>query len=103
MCAGHIENIVSGLVECRELLTKLKSDSTPNPIVFLLESQNIISSINSKCELLLKTSKIISEHISKPFEDQFNQNSNQLIEHDPGKRGPVISSSQKQYLIAIGQ
>ncbi|KAL4149758.1 hypothetical protein QTP88_003626 [Uroleucon formosanum] len=38
LCAGHIEDIVSNLVECRALLTKLKSDSTPNSIIFLLES-----------------------------------------------------------------
>ncbi|KAL4152659.1 hypothetical protein QTP88_000492 [Uroleucon formosanum] len=102
LCAGHIEHIVSNLVECRALLTKLKSYSTPNPIIFLLESQHIINNINSKCELFLRSSKTISQNISNTFEDQLNQNSNQLIEHDPGKRGPVITSSQKQYLIAIG-
>lgn len=63
MCAGHIEDIVSHLIECKELLKKLKSDSTPNPIVFLLESQHIISNINSKCGLFLKTSKTVSQHI----------------------------------------
>lgn len=93
---------MADLVECKALLTKLKSDSTPNPIVFLLESEHIISNLNSKCELFLKTSKMVSEHVSKPFDDQLNQNSNDLIEHDPGKRDRVITLSQKQYLIAIG-
>jgi len=102
LCAGHIEDIVLNLVECRALLTKLKSDSTPNPIIFLLESQHIISNIISKCELLLRTSKIISQHVSNLFDDQLNQHSNQLIEHDPGKRGPAITSFQRQYLITIG-
>lgn len=63
LCAGHIQDIVSNLVECRALLEKLKSDSTPNPITFLLESQHIISNINSKCELFLRTPKEISQHV----------------------------------------
>lgn len=83
-------------------MTKIKSDPTPNPIIFFLESQGIINIIKSKCELFLKTSNIVSQNIPKQFEEQSNHQSNHLIEHDPSKRGPVITLSQKQYLIAIG-
>lgn len=38
LCASQLEDIVSDLVECRKILTKIKSDLTPNPIIFLLES-----------------------------------------------------------------
>nr|XP_047138366.1 uncharacterized protein LOC124814591 [Hydra vulgaris] len=64
-CAGQFENIISNLVECKVILKKMKTDPSPNPIVFLLESWQIINNIYSKCELFLKTSGVISNNISE--------------------------------------
>lgn len=103
-CAGKLENIVADLSECAIILSKLKSESIPNPIIFLLESIQIISRIKSNSKEFLKNANILSEQFSKASESSKPVNNiiDNIINHDPGSRGSVASTSQRQYLIALG-
>lgn len=103
-CAGKLENIVADLSECGIILSKLKSESIPNPIIFLMESIQIISRIKSNSKEFLKNANILSEQFSKASESSkpvINIIDN-IINHDLGSRGSVASTSLRQYLIALG-
>ncbi|KAL4118970.1 hypothetical protein QTP88_011848 [Uroleucon formosanum] len=103
-CAGKLENIVADLSECGIILSKLKSESIPNPIIFLLESIQIISRIKSNSKEFLKNANILSEQFSKASETSKPVNNifDNIINHDPGSRGSVSSTSLREYLIALG-
>jgi len=80
----------------------VKSDPYPNPIIFILESIQIISTVKDKAiQFLINLKKVVHKMTSVE-----NQNENyifdNLISHDPGKRGPITSSPQRQYLINLG-
>jgi len=47
-CAGQLENLINDFNLCRTLLSKVKSDPYQNPIIFILESIQIISSVKDK-------------------------------------------------------
>lgn len=51
-----MENIASNLTHCNTIISRLKTESLPHPIKFLLESQQIIEYIKIKCELFSKMS-----------------------------------------------
>ncbi|XP_065673449.1 uncharacterized protein LOC136090585 [Hydra vulgaris] len=103
-CAGQLENIVTDLSECGTILSKLKSERVPNPVIFLLESIQVISRIKSSSKEFLKNANILSEQISKSPESSkpINNIIDNIINHDPGSRDSVASASQRQYLIALG-
>lgn len=56
-CAGQLENLINDFNLCGVILTKLKNDTLPNPIIFLLESIQIISIIKSKAKQCLINAK----------------------------------------------
>lgn len=103
-CAGQLENILADLTECSTIFCKLKTEALPNPIIFILESVQIISKIlNSKSKEFLKNSNIVLEQFSESTATSSSNNIiDEFINHDPGCRGPIISTSQRQYLIALG-
>lgn len=107
LCAGQMENIASNLTHCHTIISKLKTEALPNPITFLLDSQQIIESLKTKCELFLHNVKLVSQNISQT--ELLNKPSNSnisvfnyLVAHDPGNRIPITTSSQRQYLISLG-
>lgn len=55
---------MSNLTHCNNLITKLKAEVLPNPILFFLESQQIIENIKIKSEIFLKNVNIVSHNIS---------------------------------------
>jgi len=103
LCAGQLENIFADLTECGIVLSKLKTEVLPNPIKFILESVQIISRIKSKSKDFLKNANIVLEQFSESTVTSLSNNIiDEFINHDPGGRGPIISTSQRQYLIALG-
>lgn len=65
LCAGQMEDIVSNLVHCNTIATKLKTETLPNPITVILESQQIIERIKLKSEIFLKNAKLVAQNISQ--------------------------------------
>ncbi|KAL4120005.1 hypothetical protein QTP88_012753 [Uroleucon formosanum] len=103
LCAGQLENIFAELTECSIVLSKLKTEVLPNPIKFILDSVQIISRIKSKSKVFLKNANIVLEKFSESTVTSLSNNIiDEFINHDPGGRGPIISTSQRQYLIALG-
>ncbi|KAL4112340.1 hypothetical protein QTP88_016149 [Uroleucon formosanum] len=103
LCAGQLENIFADLTECGIVLSKLKTEVLPNPIKFILDSVQIISRIKSKSKVFFKNANIVLEKFSGGTVTSLSNNIiDEFINHDPGGRGPSISTSQCQYLIALG-
>ncbi|KAL4083444.1 hypothetical protein QTP88_028760 [Uroleucon formosanum] len=103
LCAGQLENIFADLTECGIVLSKLKTEVLPNPIKFILDSVQIISRIESMTKVFLKNANIVLEKFSEGTVTSLSNNIiDESINHDPGGRGPIISTSQRQYLIALG-
>ncbi|KAF0739482.1 zinc finger MYM-type protein 1-like, partial [Aphis craccivora] len=101
-CAGQLENLINDFNLCNTLLSKVKSDPYPNPIIFILESIQVISTIKDKAIQFLINSKKVVEKMTSVENENENYVFDDLIFHDPGKRGPVTSSPQRQYLINLG-
>lgn len=40
-CAGQLENLINDFNSCTAIVSKMKNDTHPNPIIFLLESIQI--------------------------------------------------------------
>lgn len=107
LCAGQMEDIVSNLTHCNIIISKLKTEALPNPITFLLESQQIIERIKTKSEIFLQSVKLVSQNIfqSELLNKASNSSdsaSNYLVAHDPGQRISITTSAQRQYLISLG-
>ncbi|KAL4091808.1 hypothetical protein QTP88_026437 [Uroleucon formosanum] len=103
LCAGQMEDLVSNLNECNTLLSKFKEDTLPNPIMFMLESQQVINRIKLKSECFLKNAKDLLDNLSDPSDHiQSVSKPNYFVEHDPGRRCDITSSSQRQYLLSLG-
>ncbi|XP_047142897.2 uncharacterized protein LOC124817134 [Hydra vulgaris] len=97
-----IEKLVSSFKECSQLLTKLKTDSEPNPISFLVETSHIINLIkNESTQYLLTTEEVLNNLLANDAIESENI-SNSIPEHDPGKREIVKSSAQRKYLLSLG-
>lgn len=84
------------------ILSKLKTDTLPNPVIFLLESIQVINTIKTKAKQFLIDAKNISQKMTSIESLNKNYIFGDLTSHDPGNRGPVTSSSQRQYLINLG-
>ncbi|KAL4084673.1 hypothetical protein QTP88_027600 [Uroleucon formosanum] len=75
----------------------------PNPIMFMLESQQVINRIKLKSECFLKNAKDLLDNLSDPSDHiQSVSKPNYFVEHDPGRRCDITSSSQRQYLLSLG-
>lgn len=102
-----MEDIVSNLTHCNTLISKLKAEVLPNPIIFLLESQQIIENIKTKSEIFLKNVELVSHNISQSeslykHPNSRDSESKYLVAHDPGNRISITTSAQRQYLISLG-
>jgi hypothetical protein len=74
--------------ECGTILSKLKIEALPNPIIFILESVQIISRIKSKSEEFLKNAYIVLQQFSEgTVTSLLNNIIDKFINHDPGDRG----------------
>lgn len=103
LLCGQMENVFADLTECSIVLSKLKTEALPNPIIFILKSVQIIIRIKSKSKEFLKNAIIVLEQFSEGTVTLLSNNIiDKFINHDPGGRGPIISTSQRQYLIALG-
>lgn len=65
VCAGILKSLVNRFQECSRLLTKIKNESSPNPISFLVETSHIITSIKIESkQYLLTTEHVISSLVA---------------------------------------
>jgi len=86
-CAGMLETIINNFQECNALLTKLKTESSPNPISFLVNTSEIVSSLMIKSEKYIEITEKVPNNLLKSSPDKENDNIiDHFIEHDPGKR-----------------
>ncbi|XP_065669871.1 uncharacterized protein LOC136088851 [Hydra vulgaris] len=100
-CAGMLESPINNFQECNLLLTKLKTESYPNPILFLVSTSLIVSSIKKESEKYIAISKQVLSALVSPSHEEINGNADFFIEHDPGKQTIVKSSSQMKYLLGL--
>lgn len=56
-CAGMIDNLTHDFQECISLLSNLKSDTSPNPISFLVNTSEIMMSIQFKFKKCITMAK----------------------------------------------
>lgn len=104
-CAGQLNLLTNEVKECDFLLDKIKTDTFPNPILFLINTIEIVKSIQIIADSFIKNaSGILTRKTKNEVTDiLYDQTDfNKLIDHDPGRRGQVLSSSQRQYLISLG-
>lgn len=102
-CAGMIESLVNNFQECSTLLSKLKTENSPNPISFLVSTSHIVSSIKEESEKYLAISKqVLNSLVSLSHVISNEGNVDYFLEHDPGKRTTVKSSAQRKYLLSLG-
>ncbi|KAF0705929.1 52 kDa repressor of the inhibitor of the protein kinase-like, partial [Aphis craccivora] len=86
VCAGILESLVNRFQERSILLTKIKNESSPNPISFLVETSHIITSIKIESkQYLLTTEQVLSSLIANETVESGNI-LDSFPEHDPGKR-----------------
>lgn len=104
-CAGQLKLLVNEVKECDFLLDKIKTETFPNPVLFLINSVQKVRTIQNIAEIFLKNASDIltrttSNNLTDILYDQTEYNS--LINHDPGKREKIVTSSQRHYLISLG-
>jgi len=59
-CAGQLENLINDFNLCGVILTRLKNETSSNPLIFLLESIQVISMSKSKAKQYLINAKNVS-------------------------------------------
>ncbi|XP_029342231.1 zinc finger MYM-type protein 1-like [Acyrthosiphon pisum] len=102
-CVGQFSALLCMLSECNNLLTKVTNVSIPNPISFLTESISMISSVKEKSnEFLNMATSVLTSELSLGNNNGNNNIIDKLLDHDPGKREKVQSSSQRNYLLSLG-
>ena len=63
----------------------------------------MINRIKLKSECFLKNAKVVLYSLSDPSDHiQSVSKPNYFVEHDPGRRCDITSSSQRQYLLSLG-
>lgn len=98
-----LETIINSFQECNALLTKLKTEISPNPISFLVNTSEIVSSLRIKSEKYIEITEKVINNLLKPSPERENDNIIiNFLEHDPGKRKRVESLSQRKYLLSLG-
>lgn len=103
MCAGQLENIVKELTLCGIILTKLKSYTLPNPIIFILESVQVINQIKSSCDIFLEDGNILLDKFAETSHSSLPENNtDDFLNHDPGSQNSIHTTSQRQQLITLG-
>jgi len=102
-CAGMIEHLIHNFQECNLLLSKLKSDTSPNPISFLVNTSEIMSSVQLKSEKYVAlTKKVLNDLLTISNQTCNDKVIDHFLEHDPGNRKTVESASQRKYLVGLG-
>jgi hypothetical protein len=91
-CAGIFESLLCDLNICTDLLNKIKSDTVPNPIAFLVESVDIISLFKTKAtEYINYAINVLAKELPseqpEPNLSTLPQDNiiDNLLDHDPGK------------------
>lgn len=105
-CTGKLPFLTHIVKECNSLFEKVTGNDVPNPIFFLTSSIEPISDLKKKCESSIDYSKnILSKELTlSKVNSTFTEDHiiDELLDHDPGKRGLVKSASQRHYIISLG-
>lgn len=97
-----LESLINSFQDCSMLLKKLKTENAPNPISFLVSTSHIISSIKAESEKYLSISNLVLNSLVSLSQVAPKENVDYFLEHDPGKRSVVKTSSQRKYLLSLG-
>lgn len=101
--AGMIENLLHDFQECSSLLSKLKSDTSSNTISYLVNTSEIMSSVQLPSEKYVAiTNKVLSNLLTLSNKTSHDNVIDHFLEHDPGNRKTVESASQRKYLMSLG-
>ncbi|XP_042908918.1 uncharacterized protein [Parasteatoda tepidariorum] len=104
-CLAQLSALVTEVEECKKILNHMNEEGFANPLIFLSESIEVITSVKEKCSLYLNdattaldailSSRQVSSH-------SVSEEHHEIVEHDPGKRKRICSSNQRKYLISLG-
>ena len=101
-CIEQLQAISQEFEQCNEILNNVKNSKFPNPVLFLINSIEYISSIrNGICDHISYATKALddlmigNEHDNISAKDSF-------VEDDPGKRIHNLTILQRQFLISLG-
>lgn len=100
-CAGRVAELFTNFDRANSILTKFKTDTIPNPKIFIAEISDCLSMIHYECDQVLR-------YIKRGEEKLFNENENliqaenEIPDHDPGNRKKVNSQYERRYLISLG-
>jgi hypothetical protein len=88
-CAGQLKVLVNEVKECDSVLDKIKTEQSPNPVLFLINSVQKVRTIQNIADNFLKNAsgiltQTIGNNVTDILYDQTEYNT--LIDHDPGKR-----------------
>jgi len=103
-CAGQLEAISNEFNQCSEILSNMKMSKFPNPILFLINSIQCITSINKNINSYISNATKVLDQLTTINDSKNIETSttNAFVEHDPGKRIPITTTLQRQFLISLG-
>lgn len=102
-CTAIMERLINEFQDCKSLLTKVKTEISPNPISFLVNTIDIILSIQEKSEKYITMAKqTLNTLLTSSHKTTNESNIYNFVEHDPGKRKSIESSAQRKHLIILG-
>lgn len=102
-CAGKLQHIMNTIDKTGDsILKEVKQPSVPNIEQFVLSVTELAENVGNQCNALKKSAKRCLENIKKQKGLVSEQEVACLMEHDPGKRGEILSDNQREFLINMG-
>ncbi|XP_065645064.1 uncharacterized protein LOC136075543 [Hydra vulgaris] len=101
-CIGQLQAISQEFEQCNEILNNVKNSKFPNPVLFLINNIDYISSIrNGICDYISYATKALGDLMIGNEHDNINAKDS-FVEHDPGNRIHNLTILQRQFLISLG-
>jgi len=99
-CAGHLESICNEFKKCSKILNDIKKLKFLNPVIFLINSIQYITSINNEITNYISNATTILQKLTASNESVNIgiSTTDRFVEHDPGNRTPVKTTLQRQFL-----
>lgn len=102
-CVGQISALVNDFEHCKSILFKIKNEDVPNPLLYLMDAVQVITSIRDKSKQFVENATdVLTEMSNGNVIKSCDNASDNLVEHDPGKRSKISSGNQRNYLISLG-
>lgn len=90
-CAGHLEAISNEFKQCSQMLNNIKNSKCPNPVIFLINSIQCITSINNEITNYISNATITLNKLttSNDSENTEISTTDGFVKHDLGNRVPT--------------